>query len=164
VAAWDPGLTVVGVGENVGEQKKRRAPWQSYFWSALICGVWIGGYAFITWVWHDGHEPPSRSVLARRRAGNVLSSLQANDFARVTAQFDSTMNEAFPREKLERDWVQLTTRFGAMQSWEPVEHLHHQGREIGTYLLQLEHGQVRATVTFDSNSQRLTGLCFEPPP
>ena len=100
--------------------------------------------------------------LANRRTGNVLSSLQANNFARVTAQFDSTMSEAFPPEKLKSDWVQLTSRFGALQPWATVEHLHLEGRELGTYLLQLEHGQVRATVTFDSNFQRLTGLCFEP--
>ena len=150
------------------EQKRQRQPWQSYFWSALLSVVFIGGYFFTAWVWQDGHwvwtRTPGREQSLDREAVNILSSLRANDFKRATAQFDSTMLEAFPPEKLQGEWVRLTREFGPVQSWAPVEHLLHEGRDIGTYLLQFEHGQVRATVTFNSNFQRVTGLCFEPPP
>jgi len=131
-------------------------------------GGLLAGFLFFGWVWNDGRwmwiRTPGSDHSPDRQAGSVLSSLRAENFARATAQFDSTMNEAFTPEKLETEWVRLTSQFGAVQSWAPSEHLHHEGRDVGTYLLQFEHGQVKATVAFDSKNQRVTGLCFEPLP
>ena len=146
----------------MAEQKRQREPWQSYFWSTLLAVVFIGGIFFTAWVWQDGQWVWIRERSPDWQAKNVLGNLLARDFARATAHFDPTLIAALPPEKLARDWVQLTSQLGALRSGVLEERLHHEPKEVRTHLLQFEHGEVRVTVTFDLNIQKVTGLCFEP--
>jgi hypothetical protein len=112
-------------------------------------------------------EPQSgRKIIIRAapptvRSQTIMSHIIAGELADVPADFNATMKQALPPEKLAQVWSRLTTQLGAFKSMgEPTETTE-QGYRVVWIPLTFERGVLRAKVVYDETNY-VAGLFFLP--
>jgi hypothetical protein len=105
----------------------------------------------------SGVETTSVETLAK----DLVSALASGDFEKAVKNFDGTMKNALPAEKLQQVWSSLIAQFGPF-----VEQLGTQRERILQYdvifvTCKFENVVLDAKVVFDRNKQ-IAGLFFVP--
>src|SRR5712692_4606767 len=94
------------------------------------------------------------------RCSEVLSALQANDFARVVTYFDMKMKSAVSEEQLRRGWQQVS--LGKLKSWEVTERSKAGQHERRAVELTFETGKLRGLFAVDPVTYEVAGFRLVP--
>jgi hypothetical protein len=109
-------------------------------------------------VQESGAEPATIETLAKE----LVNSLASGDYKRATENFDGTMKNALPAEKLQEAWNSIIAQFGPF-----VEQAGNRREKILQYdvifvACKFEGGALDAKVVFN-DKQQVAGLFFVPP-
>jgi dienelactone hydrolase len=105
----------------------------------------------------SGGEPPTIETLAK----DLVRALASSDYKKATENFDGTMKNALPAEKLKEVWNSLIEQLGSF-----IEQVGTRRAKIMQYdtifvTCKFERGVLDAKVVFDGNKQ-IAGLFFVP--
>jgi len=114
--------------------------------AALLCGVFAG---------------VARADIADQRTTELLTALQAGNFAGAETHFSANMQAGLPPKKLEAVWRQLTGQVGPLKSFEISERTSTGGADVRIAELKFEHGNLIAQIVVNSSGQ-VSGLFFKP--
>jgi dienelactone hydrolase len=95
------------------------------------------------------------------RAEALVDALAAGDMEAAVSDFDQTVAEALPADKLSELWDQLTTQVGAFQARLGIRTQTQEGYEIVYVVTAFERAALDVRVVFDDSGQ-IVGLSFEP--
>ena len=104
-----------------------------------------------------GCGKPSITTMAE----NLVDSSAKGDFSAATEDFDGTMKNALPPEKLEATWKQIQAQVGAFKSRTGTRQADEQGYKMVYVTCEFERMSLNAKVVFDSSS-KVSGLWFLP--
>jgi membrane-bound lytic murein transglycosylase B len=102
-----------------------------------------------------------RSAPPSVRSQTIMNRIVAGEFADVPADFNATMKQALPPEKLRQVWSQLTAQFGAFKSMDEPTETTEQGYRVVWIPLTFERGVLRAKFAYDDTNY-VAGLFFLP--
>lgn len=99
---------------------------------------------------------------AASRAGAVIASFAAQDFAKIEAQFTDQMKAAMPPGRLAGTWQSLLTRAGAFQSCAPDPRIRSiDDKRMVITACAFERASLDLQIAFDPEG-RIAGLAFRP--
>ncbi len=95
------------------------------------------------------------------RAQTVVNEITSRQFDKVFAQFDTTMANAFPADKLSQAWDQVVSQAGAFQKIDSTRVIEQSGYHVATTTCTFANALVNIILAFDS-AGRIAGLRFTP--
>ena len=106
-------------------------------------------------------EPPSAAEL-QQKAAEFLQLLSNQEYGAAVEQFDNTMRDALPEEKLKETWESMIATLGELESLGDSRVYQEAGYQIVLQTCDFEQGKLDAKVVFD-NKGHIAGLWFLPP-
>ncbi len=94
-------------------------------------------------------------------AKDLVSALASGDFNKAVENFDGTMKNALPAEKLKDVWNSLIARFGPFVEQAGTRREKIMGYDVIFVTCKFERGVLDAKVVFNGNKQ-IAGLFFVP--
>ena len=95
------------------------------------------------------------------RAETLLKNLQGGRYAEVVKEFNATMVQAIPEERLRAVWEMLTAQFGAVKSIDERRSGELKGYRAVELILTFEREKIVQRVVFDAEG-RIGGLAYNP--
>ena len=95
------------------------------------------------------------------RAEALLKNLQAGRYADVVKEFNATMVQAIPEERLRAVWEMLTAQFGAVKSIDERRSGELKGYRAVELMLTFEREKIVQRVVFDAEG-KIAGLAYNP--
>jgi dienelactone hydrolase len=105
----------------------------------------------------SGTKPATIETLAK----DLVSALASGDCNKATENFDGTMKNALPAEKLQEAWNSLIAKFGSFVEQGGTRRAKVLQYDIIFVTCKFEKGALDAKVVFDNNKQ-IAGLFFVP--
>jgi hypothetical protein len=105
----------------------------------------------------SGIETTSIETLAK----DLVSSLSRGNYKEAVANFDGTMKNALPAEKLQEAWNSLIVQFGSFVEQAGTRRVKILQYDVIFVTCKFEKGALDAKVVFDNNKQ-IAGLFFVP--
>jgi hypothetical protein len=110
-------------------------------------------------------EAPEEVLTAeelQQRAATFLQHLSEGEYGAALEQFDETMKDALPEEKLKEMWEGMITSLGPLQSLGDSRVYEEAGYQIVLQPCSFENGKLDAKFVFDKKGH-IAGLWFLPP-
>jgi hypothetical protein len=95
------------------------------------------------------------------RAEALLKNLQGGRYAEVVKEFNATMVQAIPEERLRAVWEMLSAQFGAVKSIEERRSGELKGLQTVELILAFERERVVQRVVFGADGN-IAGLAYNP--
>jgi Protein of unknown function (DUF3887) len=95
------------------------------------------------------------------KAEELVHALAARDYKSAEANFDATMQQGLPADKLKEDWEQITAQAGAYVKTGETKTVEYQGDTVILVKTLFKNGELWTQVAFDK-SGRVAGLYFRP--
>ena len=95
------------------------------------------------------------------RAEALLKNLQGGRYAEVVKEFNATMVQAIPEERLRAVWEMLSAQFGAVKSIEERRSGELKGLQAVELILAFERERVVQRVVFGADGN-IAGLAYNP--
>jgi dienelactone hydrolase len=133
--------------------------------------VWITVIAVVATGFADDKAEPAGKVSQKSEAEtksievlakDLVSALANGDFNRAEENFDGTMKNALPAEKLQQAWNSLITQFGPFVEQSGTRRAKALQYDVIFVTCKFEKGVLDAKVVFN-DKQQVAGLFFVPP-